>query len=90
MVTMVKETLTGNEPAVECQHHWAIEEANGSTSKGVCKLCGAERVFYNSFPQFSYFKRESEESEIPDRQDIDREQEPVDSELADENAALAV
>ncbi len=73
MVTMVDETLIKYkyEPVVECHHHWTIEEANGSTSRGVCKLCGAERVFYNSFSHFSYFKRESRESGIPGRQDID-------------------
>ena len=30
-----------------CSHHWLIEPAIGSTSKGVCKLCGAEKEFYN-------------------------------------------
>ena len=31
-----------------CPHHWIIETSAGSTSKGVCKLCGEERDFDNS------------------------------------------
>ena len=36
--TPVKET---------CRHHWIIEAPSGPTSKGVCKLCGAEKEFIN-------------------------------------------
>ena len=28
-------------------HHWRIEEANGPQSRGICKYCGAEKVFKN-------------------------------------------
>ncbi len=28
-------------------HRWRIEEPNGPTSKGICKICGAEKVFKN-------------------------------------------
>ena len=28
-------------------HHWSIESPNGSTSKGVCKNCGARKEFSN-------------------------------------------
>ncbi len=40
------------EPAVEkeCRHYWIIEGARGATSRGVCKFCGAETEFYNSWP----------------------------------------
>jgi hypothetical protein len=31
-----------------CRHHWLIESAQGTTSKGCCKLCGDEREFRNS------------------------------------------
>ena len=36
-------------PLVEttCSHHWLIEPAIGPTSRGVCKLCGAEKEFSN-------------------------------------------
>jgi hypothetical protein len=33
----------------ECGHYWRIDSANGPTSKGICKLCGLEREFNNSF-----------------------------------------
>lgn len=33
-----------------CVHHWQIERPAGETSRGVCKLCGAIRLFTNSTP----------------------------------------
>jgi len=30
-----------------CVHHWMIEPANGPISKGVCRMCNAERSFTN-------------------------------------------
>jgi hypothetical protein len=30
-----------------CQHHWLIEPANGITSNGICKYCGARKQFLN-------------------------------------------
>ena len=32
-----------------CIHHWVIESPSETTSKGVCKHCGCEREFVNSF-----------------------------------------
>ena len=32
-----------------CRHYWIIESTEGPTSKGVCRLCGAEKEFFNSF-----------------------------------------
>jgi hypothetical protein len=29
-------------------HHWMIPEPAGTTSKGVCKYCGAVEEFWNS------------------------------------------
>lgn len=40
-----KDTKKDNE---QCPHHWIIETPEGPTSKGVCKLCGAEKTFKNS------------------------------------------
>jgi hypothetical protein len=34
----------------KCRHYWIIESPNGPTSRGVCKLCGAEKEFQNFFP----------------------------------------
>lgn len=28
-------------------HHWTIAEANGPVSRGVCKICNAQREFAN-------------------------------------------
>ncbi len=33
----------------QCAHHWIIETATGSVSKGKCELCGEKREFNNSF-----------------------------------------
>lgn len=35
-----------------CKHHWLIEPPSGPTSRGVCKLCGAEKEFNNATPSF--------------------------------------
>jgi len=42
-VTPVAETTATAEHA----HHWLIEEAHGSESRGVCKRCGAIKEFKN-------------------------------------------
>ena len=31
-----------------CHHYWVIDTAVGPTSKGVCRLCGAQREFDNT------------------------------------------
>ena len=31
----------------QCSHHWVIDGAGGPTSKGICRLCGAEKDFKN-------------------------------------------
>ena len=33
---------------MEHVHHWLIEPANGATSPGICRLCGAEKEFANT------------------------------------------
>ncbi len=30
-----------------CRHHWLIDAAGGRLSKGICRLCGAQRSFTN-------------------------------------------
>ncbi|MFC1869927.1 hypothetical protein ACFLYE_01495 [Chloroflexota bacterium] len=44
--TVPQEPLT----RTECHHHWIIESPKGQISKGVCKFCGTEKEFYNSWP----------------------------------------
>ena len=39
----------------ECRHHWLIEAAGsrpGGKSLGVCRQCGAERLFANTLEDF--------------------------------------
>ncbi len=38
----------------ECIHYWDIEMAGGPTSNGICRKCGAERVFDNMFSSRDY------------------------------------
>ena len=40
---VVKEADTN----IRCTHHWRIDSPEGPTSRGVCKLCGEEKDFYN-------------------------------------------
>lgn len=37
-----------------CAHHWLIETARGKNSKGVCRLCGANKDFDNRGVEFFY------------------------------------
>lgn len=39
-----------------CVHHWLIDSPNGRTSRGRCKVCGAERDFRN-YPDWSGQRR---------------------------------
>ena len=36
----------------KCRHYWIIESPKGPTSRGLCKFCGAEKEFYNSWRYF--------------------------------------
>lgn len=50
MVTPATRTMLENVDATPaCAHHWIIEPANGPTSRGWCRRCGAHRAFYNTF-----------------------------------------
>jgi hypothetical protein len=37
-----------------CTHYWVIESPMKTTSNGICKLCGCERQFINSFENLRY------------------------------------
>jgi hypothetical protein len=41
---------TSAEP--RCVHHWVIETPSGTTSWGVCKICGDKREFQNYASDF--------------------------------------
>lgn len=57
--TRTNTTPTPQEPVFKesCRHYWIIESAQGPTSRGVCKFCGAQREFHNSWPYFPVEKR---------------------------------
>ena len=50
--TRHKVEVAPEQPVVrdKCRHYWIIESPNGPTSRGVCKLCGAEKEFQNFLP----------------------------------------
>lgn len=72
----------------ECRHYWVIEDAVGPTSRGVCKFCGAEREFYNSWPDASFMGRDTRVLELPDLLDVESAGGGEDSELEESNAHL--
>ena len=41
------EPKTASRKQSQCVHHWVIEIASGSTSRGRCKQCDSVRVFRN-------------------------------------------
>lgn len=57
MSQKVKERTETLESEKTCQHHWLIESAGGATSRGVCKYCGEERDFFNSWFDYTAMKR---------------------------------
>ena len=75
---------TGN----KCNHYWMIEDAKGSTSRGVCKLCGEERKFYNSWPGFVILKQNTGVFELPDSPDTEPDGELDELELEESSAGL--
>ena len=35
----------------ECRHHWLVESPSGPTSMGICRICGAVKLFENVLPK---------------------------------------
>jgi len=57
---------------VKCTHYWMIESPTGPTSRGVCKLCGAEREFRNNVPYRLAGSTVCDTRDLPDVQDTNR------------------
>ncbi len=53
-----------------CHHFWMIDVANGPTSCGKCKYCGATKEFYNAFPDFNPMKRGGNPLTLPVLPDV--------------------
>ncbi len=73
----------------ECIHYWVIESAGGPTSSGVCRFCGAQREFHNSWPGFSYTERKPDFSGLSEMES-EPDDEAEDSELERSGASLSV
>ena len=58
----------------ECHHYWLIDSAEGPTSNGVCKFCGAEKEFSNSFQDFVVLKRPARVLELAGTKDSEPEE----------------
>ena len=71
-----------------CQHYWLIEDARGSTSRGVCKLCGEEREFYNSWPAVDVLKKSKDIFESFDSPEAEPGEEQGELELEESGAGL--
>jgi hypothetical protein len=56
-----------------CRHHWIIETPSGPFSKGVCKLCGEERVFENLYYGYSQVDEPPKTSSLYDLVDMEGE-----------------
>jgi len=78
------------EPVVKskCRHYWVIEGARGPISRGVCKFCGAEREFYNSWSDLTHAERNARVFEFPDLLGTEPDEEQKDSEPEESNANL--
>ena len=61
-----EERLPENPAGEECSHFWTIEIANGPTSRGVCRICGEEKDFYNVIPDFSAQKKKGHPFDLPE------------------------
>jgi len=82
----LKEANIKPEQEKECRHYWIIESAQGPTSRGVCKFCGAEREFCNSWPGFSYAGKDARVFDLPELFDAKSEDEPEDAKLKESGA----
>ena len=67
----VKQVLKEHVAKGECRHYWIIESANGPTSRGLCKFCGAEKEFLNSVQDFTVVKRNTSLLNLPELPDVE-------------------
>ena len=58
-----------------CRHYWIIESASGPTSKGVCKFCGEEKEFQNSWVGSGYMGKDARVLDLPNMLESEEEEE---------------
>lgn len=70
--------LKENKSAVktDCRHYWVIEAADGPVSRGVCRFCGEEREFLNSWSDANYRGKDAKVFDLPDMLESEEEEEP--------------
>ena len=71
----VKERAAEQPKQDTCRHYWVIEVANGPSSRGECKFCGAKKEFFNAFPEFNPLKRKGNSLAMPKAPEVEVEDE---------------
>ena len=61
--------------ATTCRHYWNIEAADGPTSRGVCKVCGEEKEFLNSWSDANYKGKVPRVFDLPNMLEDEEEEE---------------
>ncbi len=64
--------------ATTCRHYWNIEPASGPASRGVCKICGEEKEFLNSWSDANYKGKDPRIFNLPNMLEDEVEEEKVD------------
>ena len=54
----------------QCHHYWFIDVANGPTSGGTCKNCGARKEFLNAFPEYNPLRKPANPLALPKIQEV--------------------
>jgi hypothetical protein len=84
----LKEKLEKTAKESNCRHYWVIEDAGGPTSLGICKFCGAEKEFLNSWPDPRAKEQNNRVFELPNLLDVESDSESEDSKLEESSAGL--
>ncbi len=58
-----------------CQHYWNIEAATGPISRGICKICGEEKEFLNSWSSSNYMGKDAQIFNLPNMLEDEKEDE---------------
>ena len=63
-----------------CRHYWSIESADGPTSRGICRVCGEEKEFLNSWSDANYKGKDPRVLDLPNMlKDEEKEEKEVNS-----------
>jgi len=59
---MAEATIQAPRASVDHYHRWLIDEPNGPTSRGVCKVCGVAKEFKNWLADGDFITNEEHRS----------------------------